>query len=300
MQRLNTYSNYIKQKYGERVQKISVDAGFTCPNRDGSKGIGGCTFCNNKSFSPGDRNFDLEKQFAKGVVHYQRRFPKLNKFIIYFQSYTNTYSDLNSLKSIYEKAIQFPGVVGISIGTRPDCLDKEKFEYFEELAKNIEVTLEIGVETCNDQTLIEINRGHDFQCFVDCIELGKNRGIKLATHLILGLPNESNEMMMDSIKKVSRLPLDFIKFHQLHLIKQTQLGNQFEKEPFPLMSKEEYFKILAEGVKHLNPNIKIQRLFGDAPKVLLINIPWSGNNSTWTQEFNNYLEQNQVHQGQNF
>lgn len=300
MQRLNTYSSYIKNKYGERVQKISIDAGFTCPNRDGSKGVGGCSFCNNKSFSPGERVLDIEEQIEKGIHFYQNRYSKLKKFIIYFQSYTNTYSDLETLKSIYHKALNLPGVVGISIGTRPDCLDEEKFNYFEELAKSIEVTLEIGVESSHDQTLLAINRGHDFKSFLNCIELGKNRGILLATHLILGLPSENRKMMIESIKRISNLPLDFVKFHQLHIVKQTKLGHQYKIAPFKLINKEEYFNLLAEGITYLNPNIKIQRLFGDAPKELMISVPWSGNNSIWTQEFNYYLEAHNLWQGKNF
>jgi radical SAM protein (TIGR01212 family) len=300
MERLNNYSSYIKKKHGERVQKISIDAGFTCPNRDGLKGIGGCTFCNNDSFSPGDRKKSIEEQINTGIIHYKRRFPKLSKFVVYFQSYTNTYADLNSLKNLYEQALKVPGVIGLSIGTRPDCLDRAKFEYLEELAQKFEVTVEIGVESCNDQTLFEINRGHDLKSFLEAIELGKNRNILLATHLIMGLPQESKEEMLQSIKTLSKLPLDFIKFHQLHIVKNTVMAHQYLKTPFHLLSKEEYFEILGEGITYLNPNIVIQRMFGDAPESLMVVPAWDGNSSLWTQEFHQYLEENNLWQGKNY
>lgn len=295
-----SYSEFIKKKHGERVQKISIDAGFTCPNRDGKKGIGGCAFCNNDSFSPGNRRLSITDQINNGIAFYQKRRPALKKFTVYFQSYTNTYADLNALRSIYNEALQVPGVIGLSIGTRADCLDEEKFNYFEELARKFEITLEIGIETCHDQTLKAINRGHDLQTFLDCIQMGKNRGIYLGTHLILGLPGETPEMMLKSIQKVGALPIQFLKFHQLHIVKNTLLGSEYQKAPFPLISKEDYFNLMGHGLTYLSPHIAIQRFFGDAPHETLLSELWPGHLSLWTQEFEKYLLEKNLWQGKHF
>lgn len=294
---LNLYSRYIKNRYGQRVQKIPVDAGFTCPNRDGSKGYGGCTFCNNDSFSMGAKELLIKDQVQNGIELYRRKFPKLEKFIVYFQSYSNTYKDVRELEKIYREALSIEGVIGIAIGTRPDCIDKEKVSLLQELARDYDVTVEYGVESLSDETLNRVNRGHTVKDFESALDLTYGRGIKVCTHLILGFPWENENDLQRTCHKIETYPLDFIKIHQLQIVKGTVMGAEFEKKPFHVIKKEEYFKMLMEVITHLDPKIVIQRLFSDYRPEYLISTPWGESLSQLTNEFMQYLECHQAHQG---
>jgi uncharacterized protein len=279
---INSYTDYLRQIHGERVQKITVDGGFTCPNRDGSIAIGGCIFCNNDSFSPahslGQSSLSISEQVGRGIERIAKRYRTVNKFLVYFQAYSNTYAPLERLKAMYQEALDHPQVVGLSIGTRPDCLEDQLIEYLDKLSESKDITLEVGVESICDETLKRINRGHDYNCFEQALHrLGRTK-IKVATHLILGFPWENESLWLESADKLSSLPIDFLKVHQLHIVKGTALGDEYLKDPFPLLTEEQYQELLIKFLVRLNPRIVIQRLFGQAPKELLLaDLPSRGN-----------------------
>lgn len=297
---LNLYSSYIKNLYGQRVQKISVDAGFTCPNRDGSKGFGGCTFCNNDSFSKGQRTDSIRVQVENGILLYRRKFPNLSKFIVYFQSYSNTYKDVKQLENIYLEALAIEGVIGLAIGTRPDCIDKEKVRLLQDLAQNYDITVEYGVESLNDETLKRVNRGHTVRDFEAALEMTSGRGVKLCTHLILGFPWETKLDLEKTCLMIQKYPLDFIKIHQLQIIKGTIMGTEYEKNPFRPIGKEEYFEMLLRIVAHLPPHVVIQRLFSDYKKEFLLSEAWPQSLSQLTSEFIQRLRDQDCFQGKYF
>lgn len=294
---LNLYSRYIKKLYGQRVQKIPIDGGFTCPNRDGTKGFGGCTFCNNDSFSMGVKELSIKEQVQNGIELYRRKFPSLEKFIVYFQSYSNTYKGVRDLEKMYLEALSIEGVIGMAIGTRPDCIDTEKIALLQELAQNYDVTVEYGVESLSDETLKRVNRGHTVRDFEVALDMTYGRGIKLCTHLILGFPWETEIDLHNTCCRISGYPLDFIKIHQLQIVKGTILGAEYLKKPFPVIGKEEYFRMLSKVISHLDPKIVIQRLFSDYHADYLISEPWSENLSKLTSEFICYLESHKTFQG---
>lgn len=299
-QRYNQYSKYIKDTYGERVQKITVDAGFTCPNRDGLLGTGGCIYCNNKSFSPGMRtNLPLEEQIQVGIEAAKKRY-KVQKFFIYFQSFTNTYGDIKHLKALYEKALSYEGVIGLSIGTRPDCVDAEKIGLLEQLAKNYEITIEYGLESVFDESLEKINRGHNLKAFDEAIKLTTGKNIKICTHIILGLPWENPKMWSESAKILSKYPIDFLKVHNLHVVKNTPLEEIYANSPFKLISEDEYLEIIIDFLEHLNPEIVIQRLLSDTPKDLLIAPHWKISNNHFLNLLSKEMEKRNSHQGKSY
>ena len=231
----NRYLNYnqvLKSEFSERVQKISVNAGFTCPNRDGSRGIGGCTYCNNQTFSPEycTPTKSITQQIEEGVQFFHHKYES-QIYLAYFQSYTNTYDAIDKLKAIYEEALQHPKVVGIVVGTRPDCVNDEILDYFAELSKRCYVMIEYGIESTDDRTLEFINRGHDYACAVDAIKATAARGIRTGAHLILGLPGENRQKILSHADRVSELPLTALKLHQLQLVKKTKMAHQFAEHP---------------------------------------------------------------------
>ena len=265
---INEYSVYVKKKYGRRVQKLTVDAGFTCPNRDGKVAIGGCTYCNNDKFNPGDKiNFlSITDQIKAQIAHTTRRYKNVKEYIVYFQAYSNTYGSLEHLKALYSEALAFPGVIGLAIGTRPDCVDNDIIDYLEELAKDYDITIEYGLESIKNETLIKINRGHDYQCFLDAMRLTTGRGIKICVHMIIGFSWENLDDWIQMSRELSSLPIDFLKLHQLHVVKQTVMANVYKKDGFSMLSKDEYLHVLEVVLNHLNPNIVIQRMFSEAPR----------------------------------
>jgi len=274
--RYNSYGEFLKNKFGERVHKVPINAGFTCPNRDGTVATGGCTYCNIDSFTPeaARSRIPIRVQVENGIAYLRQRF-KANTFIVYFQPYTNTYGDLAHLKQLYEEAFDHPDVVGIAIGTRPDCIDEAKLDYFEELARDTFVTLEYGIESSFNETLELVNRGHDFNCTVQAINRTAARdGLSVCGHVIFGFPNESRSQMMRTVAEVSRMPLQFIKLHNLHIVRYTELARQFKQEPFHVFSFNEWVQFCSEVIERLNPQFNIERLYGDAPPHLLMAPAW--------------------------
>lgn len=267
--RFNAYSNYFKKYFGERVQKLSIDAGFTCPNRDGTKGRGGCTYCDNNAFNPSYCNPDktVEQQIREGMEFHAWRYKKPGKYLAYFQPFSNTYASLEHLKHIYDQALQFPEIKGLVIGTRPDCIDDEKLEYFSMLAQTHYVIIEYGIESCYNRTLDRINRGHSFEDSVKAIEKTAGAGIKTGAHLIFGLPGESRKEMMDEAGMLSELPLTNIKFHQLQIIKGTKMEKDYKANPqdYTFFQLEEYITFIVDFIEQLNPNFIIERFAGEVP-----------------------------------
>jgi radical SAM protein (TIGR01212 family) len=298
--RYNAFADYQKKLFGERVQKVTVDAGFTCPNRDGTVGIGGCIYCNNDSFNPSYNTAknSISKQIEEGIEYLKRRYRNnLRKFIVYFQPYSNTYAPLSVLKRYYEEALAFEEVVGLTIGTRPDCIDEEKLDYLQMLAENYDITIEYGLESLSDDTLKRINRGHNVQSFFDALEMSKNRDIKICTHLIIGFPWEEKKQWIESADILSGLPFDFLKIHHLHIVKNTALALQYKKESFSLLTPDLYMEILSEFLEHLNPKIVIQRLFGESPPSMLIAPKWGIRNSLLLPMFDEFLKEKDSWQG---
>ncbi len=267
----------MKQSHKPRIQKISINAGFTCPNRDGKVGRGGCTYCNNQ-FVPAycQSSKSVTQQLDEGIAFFSRKYTS-QKYIAYFQSYTNTYGKMDDLKRIYEEALAHPEVIGLSIGTRPDCVNAELLDYFAQVAKQYELTIEYGVESTCDETLRYINRGHDFACAERAIRMTAERGIKVCAHLILGLPGESRETILSHAERISELPVDIIKLHQLQLIRGTRMATQYEEQPelFHFFeTADDYIDLLIEFKARLRPDIFIERYVSSSPVELLIAPTW--------------------------
>ncbi|HKL07736.1 MAG TPA: TIGR01212 family radical SAM protein [Bacteroidales bacterium] len=276
--RFNAYSNYFKQTFGERVQKVTIDAGFTCPNRDGTKGRGGCTYCNNDAFNPSYCTPDksVTQQINEGIEFHEKRYRRSNKFLAYFQAYSNTYAPLDKLKIIYDEALSVPGIAGLVIGTRPDCIDEEKLEYFQQLSEKYYIILEYGIESCNNETLKRINRGHTFEEAVEALEKTKKFGIKTGAHFIIGLPGETKEYILSQAKTISSLPLDTIKFHQLQIIKGTAMEKEYIKHPenFTFFELSEYIDFFIRFIERLNPYFVVERFAGEVPPRFLAGPGW--------------------------
>lgn len=276
--RFNAYSNYFKKIYGARVQKVSIDAGFTCPNRDGTKGIGGCIYCENKAFNPSYcvPEKSITQQIEEGIEFHKRRYNKALSYLAYFQAYSNTYAPLDSLKVLYEEALSFPGIIGLIIGTRPDCIDNEKLIYLKELSRRCYLVVEYGIESCYDSTLKRINRGHTYVDAVKAVMETAALGINTGAHFIFGLPGETREEMLKEAAIISCLPLKMVKFHQLQIIKGTILEKQFIENPgdFQLFSWNEYLDFFPSFLERLNPQIVVERFTGEAPPRFLTGEGW--------------------------
>lgn len=267
--RFNSYSGYFKRVFGCRVQKISINAGFTCPNRDGTVGVGGCTFCNNEAFTPSYCTTDKQvtKQIEEGIQFHLNRYRKAERFLAYFQSFSNTHAPLEHLKRIYSEALSHPMVTGLVIGTRPDCVDEQKLDYFAELAKNHYVTIEYGIESCYDTTLLAINRGHNFECAKRAIEMTAERGVHSGAHFILGLPAETDEMLINQVELINSLPLDTVKFHQLQIFKDTAMASEYTVDPekFRYWEVEQYIDLFIDILERLRPSLVVERFASEAP-----------------------------------
>lgn len=267
--RFNAYSNHFRNIYGARVQKVSLDAGFSCPNRDGTKGSGGCTFCNNDAFNPSycTPSKSITRQIEEGIIFHRKRYRKANSFLAYFQAYSNTYAPIGKLKLLYEEALQFPGVIGLIIGTRPDCIDEEKLTYLSWLAKYYYIAVEYGIESCYNKTLERINRGHTYEEAAQAVLLTSSLGIKTGAHFIFGLPGETKEEMLAEADIISMLPLTTVKFHQLQILKGTSMEIEFREHPdnFHLFSWDEYLSFFVSFLEKLNPCIVVERFTGEAP-----------------------------------
>ena len=271
--RFNAYSNYFREHFGGRMQKVSIDAGFTCPNRDGTSGLGGCTYCNNDAFNPSycHPSKSVSEQLSIGIDFLKHRYHKPAAYLAYFQAFSNTYAPLDRLQKLYDEALSFPGIAGLIIGTRPDCIDEEKLCYFEDLSERCYLAIEYGVESCFDKTLRRINRGHTFRQATDAIEATAGRGIKTGAHFIFGLPGETRDEMLKEAEIISGLPLSTVKFHQLQIIKGTAIEREFIDRPedFNLFSFEEYVEFFIRFLENLNPAIVVERFTGEAPPGML-------------------------------
>ena len=300
--RFNRFVDYQRKRYGERVQKVTVDAGFTCPNRDGTIARGGCIYCNNESFNPGYNSAakSIRQQIEEGISFLKRRYRQVRKFIVYFQPYSNTYAPLETLKKYYEEALSHPEVIGLTIGTRPDCVDEAKIAYLESLAKTYDITIEYGLESISDETLKKINRGHDVQSYLDALELTRDRGIKICTHMIFGFPWESKELWLQTADWLSDKSFDFLKIHQLHVVVDTALERMYKKNPFPLMGPEAYIDLIIQFLERLNPRIIIQRLFGEAPPRTLVAPHWGVRNTQLMQMLEKEMQRRDTWQGKNW
>jgi radical SAM protein (TIGR01212 family) len=285
--RYNSYGRFLKDKFGCRVYKVSIDGGFSCPNRDGTVGVGGCTYCNNDSFRPKSAESlkPIPEQIQNGIEYLKKRYGA-EKFIAYFQSFTNTHAPLETLVPLYEAAIDHPDVIGLSLGTRPDCVDENKIAWLEKLARSYFITLEYGLQSIYNTTLERINRGHNFQCWLDAISRTSDRGIWLCTHIILGFPWETREEMLHAADILSEKGLDFIKLHHFHVVGNTAMESAFLANPFPLLGLEEYADLVVDFLECLNPSIAVERLFGLAPEDQLIAPVWNKSKN----EIQHYIE----------
>ena len=294
------YAAFLRQYFEGKVQKISVDAGFTCPNRDGQIGYGGCTFCNNQTFNPEycRKEHDISRQLQEGIRFFGRKYPTM-RYLAYFQAYTNTYASLDTLTARYEEALSVPGVVGIIIGTRPDCMPPELLRYLARLAQHTFVTVEYGVESTLDRTLQRINRGHDFAASADAIRRTAAAGVLVGAHLILGLPGETRAQMLDHARRMSQLPLDTLKLHQLQLIRHTRMAREYEERPqdFHLYAVDEYIDLAIDFVERLSPRIAIERFVSQSPASLLIAPNWGLKNHEFTARLLRRMRERDTWQG---
>ncbi len=277
--RYNDYSSFIKARFSERVQKVSLNTGFTCPNRDGTKGVGGCTYCNNNTFSPDycKPGKSITQQLEEGIEFFAKKY-KTQQYLAYFQAYTNTYADIDLVKELYKEAISHPKVIGLVIGTRPDCINKDLIDFLSELSNKYYISLEFGVESTLDRTLNIINRCHSFEETVMAYELSKNKGLHLGAHLIIGLPGETKEDILNHAIEISKLPINSLKLHQLQVVKHTIMAIQLKKNPelFSLFSLEEYIDLITDFIALLRPDIIIERFISQSPTDLLIAPKWKG------------------------
>ena len=273
---VNTFGRYLKHKYGEKVHKLSVNASFTCPNRDGTKGMGGCTFCNNASFSPAStESGDISDQIGNAKEKVIAR-TGAKKFIAYFQSYSNTYGSVDDLRRYYDEALAQPNMIGLAVGTRPDCVPEPVLALLAEYQdKGYEVWLELGLQSSFDDTLERINRGHGFAEYVDAVQRAKKHGLKLCTHLIMGLPGEEPEDTLISFDKVIELGVDAIKVHPLHIVKGTQLARDWRKGQVRELTMESYTDVLAEIIRRAPDDLLFHRLTGSGERQYLLSPEWA-------------------------
>lgn len=299
--RFNAYSNYIKSLFGYRVQKVSIDAGFTCPNRDGTKGTGGCTFCNNNAFNPSYCNpkKSINQQIIEGIQFHEKRYKSAHKYLAYFQAYSNTYKPVEELAGIYNQALETDKIVGIVVGTRPDCIDEEKLKYFKDLNRKHYVVIEYGIESFNNEILKKINRGHTFEETVEAIKRTAMKGIRTSGHMIFGLPDETKDEMLKSAKLLSRLPLNHVKFHQLQIIKDTPMAEEYRKFPasFTVFSIDEYLNFVVEYLEYLNPSIVVERIAGETPPAFNLGEKWGLRYDQILDELEKKLEERSTWQG---
>ena len=297
----NDYGTWIRHQFPYRVQKISIDAGFTCPNRDGRISTGGCIYCDNRTFNPSycQRRHSVTQQLEEGKRFFAHKYPDM-KYLAYFQAFTNTYAPLAQLKALYEEALQVEDIVGIVIGTRPDCVSDELLDYLAALNQRTFVLVEYGVESANNDTLLRINRGHSFEQSCDAIKRTKQRGLLTGAHIILGLPGEDAAESLRQSSIISSLPIDILKIHQMQIIRGTRLAEAYAATPFHIYTVDEYIQLIAEYIQRLRPNLILERFVSQSPKELLIAPHWGLKNYEFTNLLVNYLKQNKIHQGQFF
>jgi radical SAM protein (TIGR01212 family) len=302
--RFNAYSDYFRMHYGERVQKITIDAGFTCPNRDGTCGTGGCTFCDNRAFNPSYNNpqTSIADQIRQGMAFHRKRYRKASQYLAYFQAYTNTYAGLDELASMYEEALSVPGVMGVVVGTRPDCVDAGLLDYFQQLSRHCYVVLEYGIESVFNRTLLRVNRGHDVEKSRWAVEETAGRGVRVGGHVIIGLPGEKHDDFLATAAELSSWPLNNIKFHQLQVIKGTAMALEFREKPedFMSFSLESYLQLMMELLEQLNPAFVVERIAGEVTPGMGLREGWGLRYDGVLKKFEDLLVEHDSWQGKQF
>lgn len=300
----NEFPYFLKRYFPFKVQKISLNAGFTCPNRDGTKGQGGCTYCNNQTFNPDYCRTEksISQQLEEGKLFFAHKYPEM-RYLAYFQAYTNTYSELETLKRKYEEALSVDGVVGLVIGTRPDCMPDSLLHYLEILNRQTFLLVEYGIETTNNETLKRINRGHSYEATEDAVQRTAGSGILTGGHVILGLPGESHNDIVAQAGELSKLPLSTLKMHQLQLIRGTRMAREYQQNPadFHLFTDvDEYIELVIDYVEHLRPDIVLERFVSQSPRELLIAPDWGLKNYEFTARVQKRMKERGAYQGKEF
>ena len=300
----NDFPTFLRKYFSYKVQKISLNAGFTCPNRDGTKGWGGCTYCNNQTFNPDYCRTEksITTQLQEGKYFFAHKYPEM-KDLAYFQAYTNTYAELEGLKRKYEEALKVDGVVGLVIGTRPDCMPEGLLHYLEELNKHAFLMVEYGIESTCDKTLQRINRGHTYAETVEAVERTAACGILTGGHIILGLPGETHETMVEQAGILSRLPLSTLKIHQLQLIRGTRMAHEYAEVPddFHLFTEvDEYIDLVIDYIEHLRPDMVVERFVSQSPKELLIAPDWGLKNYEFVARLQKRMKERDAYQGKKY
>lgn len=297
----NDFPTFLKSFFPYKVQKISINAGFTCPNRDGAIGRGGCTYCNNQTFSPAycKTTKTITQQLEDGKHFFAHKYPSM-KYLAYFQSYTNTYDSFDGLKAKYEEALAVKDVVGLVIGTRPDCVSDELLDYLEKISKKVFVLVEFGIESTLDDTLLRVNRGHSYETVVDAVNRTSDRGILTGGHVILGLPGESLQSILDQPKVLSKLPLNTLKLHQLQIIKGTQMEEEFTNFPedFYLTTLDDYLTLVISYLQRLRPDMVVERFISQSPKELILSPLWGIKNHEFNMMLIQRMKKENTYQGQ--
>jgi radical SAM protein (TIGR01212 family) len=293
--RINSYGHYLRQRFGCRISKVNLDAGFTCPNRDGSKGVGGCIFCNNSSFSPRETiaSIPLKEQLEAGMAYHRKRLGS-QKFIAYFQKYTNTYAAVEQLEELYMEALSHPDVIGISVGTRPDCLTDQVVELLSRIAEKHYLCLELGLQSADDSILQQINRGHTLADFVNSVQRANGHGFDICGHLIYGFSDETPRDFLPTADLFNSLPgITSLKLHQLHVVEGTPLASLYRHGQFTPLQLDQYVNTAADFLERLHPRISIQRLYGSSPREILVAPRWGlKNNQLWYAVINELKRRN--------
>ena len=294
-----SFTDHLRQTFACRVHKVCLDAGFTCPNRDGALAVGGCIYCNNASFSPGNRRLSVTAQLEQGKQFLRKRYGA-QKFIAYFQAYTNTYGDVRLLKSLYDTALASDDIVGLSIGTRPDCVPDAVLDLLADYAARTYLWLELGLESGHDQTLALLNRGHTVAAFDDAVRRAQQRRLRLCAHIILGLPGESSAAMLETAQHLAALRLDAVKLHHLHVVRHTVLEKMYQRGEVSLLSMDAYATLVVDCLEVLPPEMIIMRLLGDAPRATLVAPAWSLHKQPVLQRIEQELERRNTYQGKHY
>lgn len=293
------FGTWLQAELGCKAQKLSVDAGLTCPNRDGTLGRGGCTFCDNRTFNPAycRQGGSITDQLEAGKRFFARKYPTM-KYLAYFQSYSNSYGTLSHLKELYEEALRVPDVVGLVIGTRPDCMPEALLEYLEELNRRTFLLVEYGVESANEETLVRVNRGHTFAQARECIIRTAQRGIRVGVHMILGFPWETRSELIRQAQLIASLPITTLKLHQLQVIKGTQLAREYELHPWPLPTAEEYVDLVLEYISHLPSSLVLERFVSQSPPEYVIAPRWGLKNHEFSALVKKAIQKRSTQLGQ--
>ena len=293
------FGTWLQAELGCKAQKLSVDAGLTCPNRDGTLGRGGCTFCDNRTFNPAycRQGGSITDQLEAGKRFFSRKYPTM-KYLAYFQSYSNSYGTLSHLKDLYEEALRVPDVVGLVIGTRPDCMPEALLEYLEELNRRTFLLVEYGVESANEETLVRVNRGHTFAQARECIIRTAQRGIRVGVHMILGFPWETRSELIRQAQLIASLPITTLKLHQLQVIKGTQLAREYELQPWPLPTAEEYVDLVLEYISHLPSSLVLERFVSQSPPEYVIAPRWGLKNHEFSALVKKAIQKRSTQLGQ--